>query len=315
MGNNKSKQQIRTRGTSISEIVITVNCTFCKTDKPGSIKFKCSACESWFFELESPDSIKWEWITIDKYNGFCHDCKRKNTATIFFTCRDCKNISSLIQNCSICMNSYRYFEEMSTLPECGHSFCNGCWKNYFESAIIERKMVVHPKTQFYTFKCPESNCNSCPADPHFIKQAVSVEMYEKYKLLAAENLGILQLGTVYCPHSDCGVAMIPESLASKITCYNCCRSFCLKCKIVWQENHKCIKEQNQIEGNIKTCPNSICKIAIEKTGGCNYMRCNNCNFQFCWVCLKEWPADLNGFWSFLPLHGLGIKKKCSCNFY
>ena len=33
----------------------------------------------------------------------------------------------------------------------------------------------------------------------------------------------------------------------------------------------------------KDCP--VCKIAINKDGGCNHMHCKQCDHHFCWVCL------------------------------
>ena len=39
----------------------------------------------------------------------------------------------------------------------------------------------------------------------------------------------------------------------------------------------------------KPCPG--CGLAIEKTGGCNHMQCNQCQTAFCWVCGKQIDDD------------------------
>jgi len=39
----------------------------------------------------------------------------------------------------------------------------------------------------------------------------------------------------------------------------------------------------------KPCPG--CGLPIEKSGGCNHMKCNNCNTAFCWVCGKQIDDD------------------------
>ena len=39
-----------------------------------------------------------------------------------------------------------------------------------------------------------------------------------------------------------------------------------------------------IKANTKKCPS--CKAMIEKNGGCNSVRCHNCNVEFCWMCLR-----------------------------
>ena len=41
-----------------------------------------------------------------------------------------------------------------------------------------------------------------------------------------------------------------------------------------------------IKANTKPCPK--CQSFIEKNQGCNHMKCRNCGFDFCWLCLTEW---------------------------
>jgi ariadne-1 len=40
--------------------------------------------------------------------------------------------------------------------------------------------------------------------------------------------------------------------------------------------------------NTRSCPR--CKRRIEKNGGCNHMQCNQCNYEFCWICGHEWNS-------------------------
>ena len=35
------------------------------------------------------------------------------------------------------------------------------------------------------------------------------------------------------------------------------------------------------------CPN--CNLFISKSGGCQYMKCPKCTFEFCWLCLSHAP--------------------------
>lgn len=51
----------------------------------------------------------------------------------------------------------------------------------------------------------------------------------------------------------------------------------------------------QCGGKIKRCPNSACRITIDKTEGCNAMRCHKCTTAFCWLCLAIAPGgDAHG---------------------
>lgn len=36
--------------------------------------------------------------------------------------------------------------------------------------------------------------------------------------------------------------------------------------------------------NIKHCPNEECRVAIQKTSGCNHMECSACGQHWCWCC-------------------------------
>ena len=43
-----------------------------------------------------------------------------------------------------------------------------------------------------------------------------------------------------------------------------------------------------LNANSKKCPK--CRSAIEKTYGCNWMKCSSCQHGFCWLCLGDEAA-------------------------
>jgi hypothetical protein len=38
---------------------------------------------------------------------------------------------------------------------------------------------------------------------------------------------------------------------------------------------------------VKFCPGKKCGQAIEKKGGCNFIKCPICKTRWCWICNKE----------------------------
>lgn len=70
-------------------------------------------------------------------------------------------------------------------------------------------------------------------------------------------------------------------LDDNLKCNYCFSKFCDKCEKVKEKNHVCKEENvesiNLIKSMIK-CPK--CGIAVEKSEGCNSMRCSNCQTNF-----------------------------------
>jgi hypothetical protein len=59
----------------------------------------------------------------------------------------------------------------------------------------------------------------------------------------------------------------------------------------------------KIGGNkYKQCPN--CYIIIEKDEGCNHMTCINCQFEFCWLCLKKYTEDHYAIYNLIGCPGM-----------
>jgi hypothetical protein len=54
-----------------------------------------------------------------------------------------------------------------------------------------------------------------------------------------------------------------------------------------------------------------CGARIEKNGGCNYMKCSKCNYEFCWVCGDSWATHGDHFtcnqFDGKPTQGFGLE--------
>lgn len=81
----------------------------------------------------------------------------------------------------------------------------------------------------------------------------------------------------------------------------CGNAFCFKCGNEqhwpadcemfkkWQKKNSSESENlSWIIVNTKMCPNKKCERPIEKSTGCNHMKCHVCQYEFCWMCLGAW---------------------------
>ena len=107
---------------------------------------------------------------------------------------------------------------------------------------------------------------------NFLKKELNeIEIEYKKKLKNAKNLSDKK-----CINLSCR-----GFLDENYKCTLCDSIFCKECEEIKKDNHKCkesIIESMKFINNMIKCPN--CKIPIEKSSGCNYMRCVNCKTNF-----------------------------------
>ncbi|XP_015908622.2 ankyrin repeat and IBR domain-containing protein 1 isoform X1 [Parasteatoda tepidariorum] len=227
--------------------------------------------------------------------------------------------------CGICMKDMST-EETLQVP-CLHQFCQECWKEYltikisdgdtqkilcpaFECPfivpvdVIEKivsEEMIKRYSQFDIKAFVESNPTMkwCP----YPACAMAVKLPETEKI--SEELLAISFST-------------PPSLSHSVDCGNG-HYFCWECLgeahapcgcEKWKEWHNKIAEikpqelkntyveTEQAENslwlvtNSKPCPN--CKCPIQRTEGCNHMKCTKCKYEFCWVCLEAWKKHNYG---------------------
>lgn len=104
----------------------------------------------------------------------------------------------------------------------------------------------------------------------------------------------------WCPNIECEcVAEKSDYTLDTIVKCQCGKAFCFYCVTedhmpancahveMWRDKEKNDGENvNWMNANTKKCPR--CKYHIEKNKGCNQMKCSNCKYVFCWLCLKDW---------------------------
>jgi hypothetical protein len=111
----------------------------------------------------------------------------------------------------------------------------------------------------------------------------------------------------WCMRLHCEAGQIHDSTGPFFECEVCHYQYCLHHKTPWHEDETCAEYTQRVTRNIaaeerasretvkaisKPCPG--CKAPIQKISGCKHMRCRKCSYQFCWCCLKKYPAHKRG---------------------
>jgi len=197
--------------------------------------------------------------------------------------------------CSICGDDELTSLNSSALS-CNHLFCNECWGTHLSTKINEGEPEIH---------CPHYKCNIHVPD-FFIKKLVSPASFEKYlrfvtKNFVRENDKVRWCPTPGCPHAITFDQANSTSDSAVVQCV-CGYQFCFKCH---HEAHapatcdhmKSWDKESEVFNwkaiNCRECPK--CNVSVEKNGGCNHMTCQQCKYEWCWVCLRPWKGHSDFF--------------------
>ncbi|MCQ2821349.1 MAG: hypothetical protein MJ252_29155 [archaeon] len=181
-------------------------------------------------------------------------------------------------------------EEEFTSLSCGHVFCNGCWKEYLEEKSTKFSSLLETK-------CPQQGCTCKVFESIFYKFLTEEETLSRLKKGIIKDYIENNKEIKYCPNPKCDYCIRSSNVPKDVTCV-CKTSFCFKCN---QDSHRpCPCEMYKkwtdklggdggncddlwIKANTKECPH--CHQRIEKSHGCNYMKCDKaaggCGKAFC----------------------------------
>ena len=167
---------------------------------------------------------------------------------------------------------------------CGHPWCNDCLNNNIRTALTNRDHWP-PRCCNYT----RDGIDLSVIQAH-LDDDVLLRFLEVGEEFSSKN-------PVFCFDPKCS-AFIPASQAAPdehgqwATCLHCQKVTCTKCKgdknlhptpdqhpdIMTKENRDLSNEQGW-----KECPNPNCHRVIERSDGCDHMRCG-CGTHFCYRC-------------------------------
>jgi len=203
-------------------------------------------------------------------------------------------------DCSICFDDFTPNEMFGMA--CGHEFCKGCWNGYIDGKIRDGPSCVRAT-------CPQNGCREAITEEEVC--AVAPELSKKFEEYQLRSFVEMNNMMRWCPGPGCTkVAMANSAGFIGIAECTCSKEFCIRCGeephapstcpelAKWRE--KCRNESetaNWILANTKSCPK--CNTRIEKNQGCNHMSCQQCKYEFCWICLGDWSqhgANTGGYY-------------------
>lgn len=180
----------------------------------------------------------------------------------------------------------------TTAMDCGHAFCNECWRGHFKVQISEGKSR---RLTCMGVKC-DIICDERKVLSVLAGGSEHSELADKYKNSLLESYIEDNKRVKWCPsRPHCGNAvrvegdethLEPECLCGERFCFHCGlepHSPCT-CEMWHAWKHKCADDSetnNWISANTKPCPK--CSKPVEKNQGCNLVVCM-CGQAFCWLC-------------------------------
>ncbi|KAL6940246.1 hypothetical protein ACO0QE_004143 [Hanseniaspora vineae] len=200
--------------------------------------------------------------------------------------------------CMICCET-RNKTELYALELCGHAFCTDCYKQYLLATTTVSSGPPKCMGNCDTL-IPFKDLHNLMDQGYLDKLLVfSIKSFinkntDHYKHCPSNNCQqVIVVNDSLKPYLEHHVAPIVSCDKNHIFCFNCRKedhSPC-DCEISQEWVKKTSKESkalNWVLANTKECPK--CSVNIEKNGGCNHMTCQNCEFQFCWVCDSNWES-------------------------
>lgn len=186
---------------------------------------------------------------------------------------------------------------------CGHPFCRDCYGGYIS------KSINNDGPGCLLLRCPGPSCAAAIGEDMIgmlVMDNADKLKYSRYLLRSYVEDSYRRRKIKWCPAPGCDYAVDFFDFAGNRRGFDvfcrCSYNFCWNCNeeahrpvdcdtvAKWNLKNKDESEnQNWILVNTKPCPQ--CKRLIEKSHGCNHMRCAPpCRYEFCWHCLGEWNS-------------------------
>lgn len=204
-------------------------------------------------------------------------------------------IASTSDACIICET-----ENCEHVLSCSHRVCKDCVTQHCRVAIVDERK--------HEITCPARKC-SAVVDYDTIRKSVSDEtliakldalicaaaLETELRFACSNSLRVVPLTELCCRNTKNGIRCATcKTLCEKNTsnntfyCFSCDSTFCAKChELEHFDDSDCGAAQieeamKELGVEFTRCPQ--CGVTIEKTDGCDCVRCFSCKRKFCFRC-------------------------------
>ena len=191
------------------------------------------------------------------------------------------------------------------LRECGHFVCDRCLFGHVRVRIMD-------EGDLSLLVCPAEGCRETIASES-VEEVLreDADALGRYRQLLSHATVTQNSSVSWCPAADCDASLeLPAHAHSKsvgVACA-CGTSFCFSCKAspphepascsAWEhfkgeyesEAHQ-QERGNQEWIRRRTTACAGCSCAVERSEGCNHMRCTQCQHEFCFACGAAWTNE------------------------
>lgn len=186
--------------------------------------------------------------------------------------------------CKICFED-KDEKEMFAVKICKHLFCTECIIRHVETKVMAENVC--------DVRCPAFGCKLGRIDFDGCQKIASKECMAKLNEILCKSLFLDPNQTFHCPYKTCSAMLLRDTDEDIIEseCPECPRLFCAKCCVPWHSDLECHQFRKLGKGKGKgettkedllfkelveekswtKCPK--CQYYIEKTQGCNHMKC------------------------------------------
>ncbi|CAD8087184.1 unnamed protein product [Paramecium sonneborni] len=221
------------------------------------------------------------------------------TGANFLSCLNFKNSKGqqdflLDLTCTICLNDMK---NKNIILDCHHQFCLDCLNNYIVDKISNG--------QVEEICCPQILCKFQITDD-ILQSIIDQDQMNKLKRFRKIKIFQIDQDIIWCPRPGCE-EVIKKSKKKNIKCI-CGQLICKKCNRKLHRGQSC-KEQldSDFLENVKKFQITKCKKCrslIQKNEGCNHIICQQCRYEFCWLCKSRFTKKHYKYYNIFGCPGL-----------